>query len=230
MKASIRCWAAAKTSSSSAQSAAERGIRILLDGVFSHTGADSRYFNKYGRYPGTGRLAGSHRPGLCRRTAAGTYSIKKATSSSTTPGGVLPDLPSVNENDLAYRDYIAGPEGIVRQWLRLGASGWRLDVSDELPDSFLRHLRLAVKQEKPDAAILGEVWEDASQKISYGEYRDFLLGHTHDQVMGYPFQQALIGWLAGHFPAERLGHLLETLRENYPSTVLLQQLQPDRQP
>lgn len=199
------------------QSAAGRGIRILLDGVFSHTGADSRYFNKYGRYPGPG--AWQEATGQALSPYGSWYGFhKKGDQLFYDSWWGFADLPSVNENDLAYRDYIAGPEGIIRQWLRLGAAGWRLDVSDELPDGFLRHLRLAVKQEKPDAAILGEVWEDASQKISYGEYRDFLLGHTHDQVMGYPFQTALIGWLAGHHPAERLGHLLETLRENYPST------------
>ena len=117
---------------------------------------------------------------------------------------------------MSYLDYITGPDGIVRRWLRLGASGWRLDVSDELPDYFLRSLRLAAQTEKPDAILVGEVWEDASNKISYGSYRDFLLGRTHDIVMGYPFQNALIGFLSGLFPAERLHHLLEQLRENYP--------------
>jgi 4-alpha-glucanotransferase len=128
----------------------------------------------------------------------------------------FPDLPSVNEHDLTYREKITGPDGIARHWLRLGASGWRLDVSDELPDGFLRELRLAVRAERDDAVLLGEVWEDASNKISYGSYRDFLFGRTHDHVMGYPFQQALIGFLSGQFAAERMHHLLETLREHYP--------------
>lgn len=192
-----------------------RGIRIMLDGVFSHTGADSRYFNKFGRYHGAGAWQEVNGQGLSPYSSWYGFHQKGDQVYYDSWWG-FEDLPSVNENDLAYRDYIIGPQGIVRHWLKLGASGWRLDVSDELPDSFLRDLRLAVKQEKPDAVIMGEVWEDASQKISYGYYRDFLLGRTHDLVMGYPFQQALTGWLSGHFPAERMHHLLETLRENYP--------------
>jgi 4-alpha-glucanotransferase len=195
--------------------AQQLGIRIILDGVFSHTGADSRYFNKFGRYPDIGAW-------------------QEATEGAPSPFGSwygfhrkgdqlfydswwgFPDLPSVNEHDLTFRETITGEDGIARRWLRLGAAGWRLDVSDELPDGFLRELRQATRQEKPDSSLLGEVWEDASNKISYGSYRDFLLGNTHDHVMGYPFQQALIGWLSGHFAAERMHHLLETLREHYP--------------
>lgn len=195
--------------------ALQMGIRIILDGVFSHTGADSRYFNKYGRYP---------EPGAWQEATGGTPSPYGSWYGFHRKGDQLfydswwgfADLPSVNEHDLHFRETITGENGIARRWLRLGASGWRLDVSDELPDSFLRELRQATRQEKADACLLGEVWEDASNKISYGSYRDFLLGNTHDQVMGYPFQQALIGWLSGHFAAERMHHLLETLREHYP--------------
>ncbi len=197
------------------QDAAAKGIRIILDGVFSHTGADSRYFNKYGRYPDAG--AWQEMTGQGPSPYGSWYVFhQKGDQLYYDSWWGFQDLPSVNENDLAYRDYMTGPQGIVRRWLRLGAAGWRLDVSDELPDDFLRDLRRAVKAEKPDAILLGEVWEDASQKISYGSYRDFLLGRTHDMIMGYPFQQALIGYLSGHFPAERLHHLLEALRENYP--------------
>lgn len=195
--------------------AQERGIRVLLDGVFSHTGADSRYFNKLGRYPGSGAW---------QEATEGTPSPYASWYVFHRQGDQLfydawwgfPDLPSVNEHDLTFRDTITGKNGVIRHWMRLGAAGWRLDVSDELPDAFLRELRLATRAEKEDAVLLGEVWEDASNKISYGSYRDFLLGRTHDHVMGYPFQQALIGWLAGHFPAQHLHLQLETLREHYP--------------
>ncbi|MEA4888476.1 MAG: glycoside hydrolase family 13 protein [Clostridiaceae bacterium] len=195
--------------------AAERGIHILLDGVFSHTGADSRYFNKYGRYPETGAYQEALGQGDSPYGSWYVFHPKGGQLYYDSWWG-FQELPSVNEQDLLYRAYIAGTNGIARRWLRLGAAGWRLDVSDELPDSFLRDLRLAIRQEKPDAVLLGEVWEDASNKISYGSYRDFLFGRTHDHVMGYPFQQALVGWLAGTLPAERLQIMLETLREHYP--------------
>ena len=97
------------------------------------------------------------------------------------------DLPNVNENDLMYRNYILGEDGIATKWITEGSFGWRIDVSDEIPDSFLRKLRKTVKETNKDAVIVGEVWEDASNKISYGGFRDFLLGDTHDSVMGYPF-------------------------------------------
>jgi 4-alpha-glucanotransferase len=127
------------------------------------------------------------------------------------------DLPNVNENDLSYRDYILGNNGVIRSWLKKGAAGFRLDVSDELPDSFLRELRSVVKESSDyEGVVLGEVWEDASNKISYGSYRDFLLGNTHDSVMGYTFRDTLLGFLTGAFAAQNLNARLESYRENYP--------------
>lgn len=192
-----------------------RGIRIILDGVFSHTGADSRYFNKFGRYPEIGAYQEMQGAGFSPYGTWFTFHRKGEEYFYDSWWG-FSDLPSVNEHDLSYRRHITGPDGIVRRWLRLGVSGWRIDVSDELPDSFLRELRSTVREENPEAVLLGEVWEDASCKISYGTYRDFLLGRTHDNIMGYPFQQTLFNWLGHHSPARHLVNQLETLRERYP--------------
>lgn len=200
--------------------AQKRGIRILLDGVFSHTGADSRYFNKLSRYP---------EPGAWQEATEGLYSVytswyrfhKRGDQITYDSWWGFSNLPSINKEDLTFRNKITGDEGVARYWLRLGASGWRLDVSDELPDDFLREIRVATRREKSDAVLLGEVWEDASNKVSYGSYRDFLLGRTHDHVMGYPFQQALIGWLSGQFPAEQMHLRLETIREHYPPPAFI---------
>lgn len=191
------------------------GIRIMLDGVFNHTGADSRYFNKYRRYPGIGAYQDITGHGHSPYRNWYRFHQESGTLYYDSWWG-FQELPTINEQNLSYQDYILGPNGIVRHWLRLGASGWRLDVSDELPDSFLRHIRLSAKAEKSDAVILGEVWEDASVKISYGSYRDFLFGRTHDSVMGYPFRQAVINFLSGSQPAEWLLQELETIREHYP--------------
>ena len=195
--------------------AGQRGIRILLDGVFSHTGADSLYFNKYGRFPGKGAwqaaLERSYSPYF------GWYDIHVDRQQvSYRSWWDFPELPAVREHDLSFRDFILGPDGVVRYWLRLGASGYRLDVSDELPDAFLRELYQVVKDEKPDAVVMGEVWEDASNKISYGNYRDFLLGRSHDTVMGYVFRDAVLAFFRGDIAADQLVHRLETLREHYP--------------
>jgi 4-alpha-glucanotransferase len=195
--------------------AGQRGIAVLLDGVFSHTGADSRYFNKFGRYPDIGAYQEMTGQGLSPYSAWYTFHRKGDELFYDSWWG-FPDLPNVSEHDLSFMRYICGPDGILRTWLRRGVSGFRLDVSDELPDHFLREIRRALHAENPDAAILGEVWEDASRKVSYGSYRDFLFGRTHDSLMGYPFQKALLDWFAQHIPTSTLINTLESLRESYP--------------
>lgn len=199
--------------------AEERGIKIILDGVFSHTGADSRYFNKLGRYDSVGawqesvdRTGDSH----CSDYTSWYNFHQRGNDVFYDSWWGFPDLPSVNEHDLIYRHYMTGDEGIIRRWLQAGASGWRLDVSDELPDSFLRDVRRAALGARPDSVIMGEVWEDASRKVSYGKYRDFIFGRTHDCIMGYPFRNAIIGWLASHHNAEEMLNELELIREHYP--------------
>ncbi len=195
--------------------ARSRGIRILLDGVFSHTGADSVYFNRLYRYPGNG--AWQEAMGEGRSPYFSWYAIRnEGDAIQYDSWWGFPELPTVNKDDLSYRAFILGREGVLRRWIRKGISGWRLDVSDELPDAFLREIRRAVKQENPDAAILGEVWEDASNKISYGSFRDFAFGTTHDSIMGYPFRNALLNWLTQRTAAPDLVNELETIRENYP--------------
>ncbi len=196
--------------------AGKRSIRIILDGVFSHTGADSVYFNKFGRYPGEGAYQDAK--GYVKSPYFSWYdfNIRHGNISYDSWWGFL-DLPNVNESDLMYRDYILGEKGITGKWINYGSSGWRIDVSDEIPDSFLRKLRKSVKVKNKDAVIIGEVWEDASNKISFGGFRDFLLGNTHDSVMGYPFCNAVISWMSGDIGVEKMVNILERIRENYPA-------------
>ncbi|MDD2533439.1 MAG: glycoside hydrolase family 13 protein, partial [Eubacteriales bacterium] len=191
------------------------GIRVILDGVFSHTGADSRYFNKYGRYSDVGAYQEMQGQGISPYSSWYTFHHKGGDLFYDSWWG-FPDLPNVSEHDLRFRDYITGQNGILRMWLRRGVSGFRLDVSDELPDRFLREIRRCIHEENADAAIIGEVWEDASHKISYDQYRDFLFGRTHDSIMGYPFQKALLDWLCFHASTAQAINQLETVRENYP--------------
>ncbi|MBP7401381.1 MAG: glycoside hydrolase family 13 protein [Clostridia bacterium] len=200
------------------ESARRRGIRVLLDGVFSHTGADSVYFNRLKRYPEIGAYQEATGEGRSRYTSWYTIRNKGGSLHYDSWWG-FPELPTVSKDDLSYRAFILGEDGIVRQWLRLGVSGWRLDVSDELPDAFLRDIRRSARQETPDAAILGEVWEDASNKVSYGSFRDFAFGTTHDSVTGYPFRLSLLGWLGYRIDAYRMVNELETIRENYPAPL-----------
>lgn len=194
------------------QRAHEHGIKIILDGVFNHTGSDSLYFNKEGRYgPG-----GAYRDP--RSPYRSWYCWKDAAANMYESWWGFTTLPKLNSRDESWREFLCGENGIVRHWLRLGADGWRLDVVDEYPDELVRMIRQAARAEKPDALIIGEVWEDASCKEAYGEHRQYLMGHELDSVMNYPLRDAILAYLNGG-TAEHFAETMETLRENYPRDV-----------
>ena len=186
------------------------GIRVMLDGVFNHTGWVSRYFNGDGFYKDT--------QGACQSKDSPYYrwfKFKQWPESYESWWGIY-SLPEVDEHDPSYRDFIFGGEdSVVRTWLRRGADGWRLDVADELPDDFIQGVHDAIRSEKPDGAIIGEVWEDGTTKIAYGERKKHLLGHHLDGLMNYPLRTALIDYLLGG-DAAHFKDTLDTLRENYP--------------
>ncbi len=189
--------------------AEKRGMHVLLDGVFSHTGDDSLYFNRYGRYPALGAYQSPASP------YASWFIFKRFPDDYKCWWDVV-TLPEVNKNAPSYRAFILGEDGVARRWVRCGTSGWRLDVADELPMSFLRALRQSVKAENPGAALLGEVWEDASHKIAYEQMRCYCLGDTLDSVMNYPLRAAAIDFVTGKSDAYTLARQIESLRENYP--------------
>lgn len=188
--------------------ARSKGIRIILDGVFSHTGADSVYFNKFRRYDSSGAYNSKSSPYY------EWYSFSSFPDEYACWWGV-DILPETREDNPSFLDFITGENGVLRRWMRLGASGWRLDVADELPDAFLDSLRACVKDENPEAYILGEVWEDASNKISYGSLRRYLLGEQLDSVMNYPFAQAIIAFVCSGV-AEGFNEKVAQVTENYP--------------
>ena len=192
--------------------AEKRNIKIVLDGVFSHTGSDSVYFNKEKRYGEGGAYNSKESP------YTEWYKFEKYPEKYACWWGI-DILPEIDEENDGYIGYIAGENGILRKWLRAGASGWRLDVADELPDKFLDALRSAVKAEKADAYILGEVWEDASNKISYSQRRRYLQGAQLDSVMNYPFADALIGFaISGN--ADGFNDRISEICENYPKPAV----------
>lgn len=195
--------------------AKELGISIILDGVFNHTGCDSRYFNKYGNYPEPGAFQSADSP------YASWFKFGGDADHEYQCWWGVDDLPDVDENDPSYREFICGENGVVRTWLRLGASGWRLDVADELPDSFIEEIKAAALAEKPDAVVIGEVWEDATNKVSYGELRRYLQGHELDGVMNYPFRTSLLGYMTNSFTAHQVASRMEELWENYPREAFL---------
>lgn len=192
--------------------AKKKGISVILDGVFSHTGDDSVYFNRKGRYPGKGAYQSTDSPYFS------WYKFNRYPDDYSCWWGV-PSLPETQENDLAFSHFITGENGVIRYWLQKGVRGWRLDVADELPDSFLDQIRLAVKAENEDNFLLGEVWEDATNKISYGARRRFLRGKQLDSVMNYPLAEAIISYLKGGNSRDLMDTVLD-LTENYPPQSL----------
>lgn len=194
------------------ESAEKRGISVILDGVFSHTGDDSIYFNKYGRYSSLGAYQSKTSPYYS------WYKFKKHPDEYHSWWGIS-ILPEVIEESPDFLDYITGENGIARRWLRLGVRGWRLDVADELPDVFLDRFRQAVKAENTEALVLGEVWEDASNKFSYGQRRHYFAGGELDSVMNYPFAEAIIN-LVRSGVVEGFSDKIMTILENYPKCVV----------
>ena len=161
------------------------GIKLILDGVFNHTGDDSIYFDRYGRYPEKGACDSKNSPYYQ------WYNFEDYPKSYESWWGI-DTLPRVDSKNDSYIDYICGKNSVVSKWMSLGLGGWRLDVADELSDKFLENFRKRVKAEDKDAVIIGEVWENGTNKISYSERRKYFQGSQLDSVMNYPIREAMI--------------------------------------
>ncbi|NLZ66759.1 MAG: glycoside hydrolase family 13 protein [Clostridiaceae bacterium] len=221
------------------EEASRHGIRVILDIAMSHTGADSRYFNRFGRYDAPGAFQA--RLGLVDSPYESWYRFLPSEMNDAASVIVkdlsgrdrvitydawwgFPLLPNINEDDLTYSAFMLGEDGVLAKWLRAGCSGFRLDVSDELPDTFLRRIRKCVKKEMSDAYIVGEVWEEPTSKISYGQHRDFLFGRTHDAVMGYEFRRHVLDFLTDKVTAETFAYALQKIIHVTPAEALYTQM------
>ena len=190
------------------KAAHEQNIRVVLDGVFSHTGDDSVYFNSKNRYSSVGAANSTDSPYYS------WYTFTDYPKKYHAWWGFL-SLPEVKETDPGYMEFITGKEGVAAYWLKAGIDGWRLDVADELPDPFLEAFRARVKAQNPEALIWGEVWEDATTKISYGKRRKYLQGSQLDSVMNYPFMNGVISFVRKG-DGEQFMEQVMTLLEHYP--------------
>lgn len=186
--------------------ARELGIRVMLDGVFSHTGDDSVYFDKYARFGGDGAYQSRTSPYF------EWYDFSAWPDAYRSWWGFR-SLPEVNELTPSYMQFISG---LLKKWAALGADSWRLDVADELPDEFIFFLREEIKRNSPDGVILGEVWEDATNKQSLGQRREYADGKGLDCVMNYPFRAALFDFVLMRCDAKGLVQRLYQLLSNQP--------------
>ena len=190
------------------------GIKVVLDGVYSHTGSDSLYFNKNRTFPGEGAYNSKN------SAYFGWYDFK-CWPDAYKSWWDFDTLPTVNKMHPDFIRYIiTGEDSVVAHWLKLGADGFRLDVVDELPDAFVLLLKQRIRQIKPDALLIGEVWEDASNKSAYGVRRRYFVDGILDSVMNYPFRQAILDYLWGRDGGYGLKNTVMTIAENYPPQVL----------
>ena len=194
------------------EQAEEKGIKIILDGVFNHTGDDSLYFNKYGNYPSIGAYQSKKSPYY------GWYNFKDYPNDYESWWGIKV-LPAINESNKDFIDYITGVNGVIDKYTKLGVGGWRLDVVDELPTQFVQKIRTAVKRVNSDAVVIGEVWEDASNKISYGVRREYFQGRELDSVMNYPLKNAIIDFVK-YKNSRTLVQVINEQIDHYPHAVL----------
>lgn len=189
------------------------GMRVILDGVFSHTGSNSVYFDAKGIF-GHGAVSDSNSP------YRAWYRFRHYPDDYDAWWN-MPTLPNIEELSESYVNYIiVDDDSVLAHWLNLGADGFRLDVVDELPDEFVRKFKKRLRVLKPDALLLGEVWEDASNKRAYGVSRRYFVDGELDSVMNYPWQKGIVAFVRGEDDGSALGEGIMRLAENYPPEVL----------
>lgn len=188
-------------------------MRVILDGVFSHTGSNSVYFDAKGIF-GHGAVSDSNSP------YRAWYRFRHYPDDYDAWWN-MPTLPNIEELSESYVNYIIeDDDSVLAHWLNLGADGFRLDVVDELPDEFVRKLKKRLRELKPDALLIGEVWEDASNKRAYGVSRRYFVDGELDSVMNYPWRKGIVAFVRGEDDGSALGEGIMRLAENYPPEVL----------
>lgn len=195
------------------RAAHNHGIKIILDGVYSHTGSNSLYFDKEKTFGGKGAYCSQKSPFFS------WYQFRNYPESYKSWWD-FDTLPTVNKMDPSFISYIITDEdSVVAHWLKLGADGFRLDVVDELPNEFVAMLKKRIREIKPDALLIGEVWEDASNKIAYQTRKRYFVDGVLDSVMNYPFRTAIINFVRGYDDGRNLKNAVLTIAENYPPQV-----------
>lgn len=188
-----------------------RGIEILLDGVFNHTGSDSIYFNKLSRY-----------------SELGAYNSRESKYYSwynfyNYPDGYnswwgISTLPSINRNATDFQSFIAGEGGVIEKYMKMGVLGFRLDVVDEISDEFVQKISQKIHSYGESRVVMGEVWEDAATKISYSERRKYFSENELNSVMNYPFRDGIVSYFLSK-DSSLLSRSIKTVLNNYPRGV-----------
>lgn len=180
----------------------KRNMHVILDGVFNHTGDDSEYF----------KIAQNDKNSMYYSW----YYFKDYPKTYESWWGFT-TLPKVNSMNPTFRDFVMGKENsILSHWMKLGVDGWRLDVVDELDGEFVEEFKSSMKYFNKDSVLIGEVWEDASNKIAYSQRKKYFMGKQLDSVMGYPFRTNVIDFLNCSISGKQITDNFKLLKENYP--------------
>lgn len=192
--------------------AARRGISVIVDGVFSHTGDDSIYFNKQGTYDSTGAYQSVKSPYY------GWYKFRNWPNDYECRYNI-DIMPDTDDTNAAFDEFVTGQEGVIGYWTRMGLAGWRLDVAEQLSDGFIAHCAHAAKRENPDAVMYGEVFMDASNIIVKNARRSFLSDGKLDSVTNYPFKEDILNFVRCG-DSNRLNNTVGFVINNYPKRAV----------
>ena len=190
--------------------AESKGIKIILDVVLSYTSSDSKYFNKSGDYNEIGAYQSPN------SKYHDWYKFTRYPYQYESWWGIN-ERPNVNSMEKGYTDYIIkNDNSIIKKWIDLGCSGWRLNVIDELPDEFIELIRTRMQEINKDTVLLGDIWDDASNKVSYSKRRKYLQGKEVQAVTNYPLRECLVNFTKGYITCDRFKQKIMSLYENYP--------------
>ena len=192
----------------------QEGMHLILDGVFSHVGRNSKYFDFDGKSGGQGAYQTTQSPYF------DWFTFNQYPDDYKSWWGIK-DLPTIDKTKESFQQYIYGEsDSVLSKWNGLGIDGWRLDVADELPDDFIKGIRDTLEN-YPEQVLIGEVWEDASRKIAYEQHRKYIYGDALHAAMNYPFRDIIIGLVTSEMSPETAARKLMQLSENYPADVFL---------
>lgn len=216
----------------------QRGMRIVVDGVFNHLSSDSSFFDRYHHYAADGACesaTSTYRTWFTFRTPLGSEPSPCVPSTS---GGAdtyydgwfgFDSIPVIQKTLAAVQAYfLTNANSVSRYWLNQGASGWRLDVMGDssFPNGYWETFRQVVKSTNNNALIIGELWQKDSTLLR------FLRGDRADTTMDYRLRDAVIGLLApGNFDSKgfadsgrpllpsEFAARIQSIREDYPDAA-----------
>lgn len=184
----------------------EKGIRIILDGVFNHCGAGFFAFQdvlKNGAYS-------PYRDWFYQME----FPVHFDKPLNYEAFAYVKEMPKLNTGNPEVVDYF---KKVGTWWIKeTGIDGWRLDVANEINHDFWREFRRAVRAEKPDAILIGEIWEDSEV---------WLLGDQFDSTMNYTFSYICREFFAEHSISLReFDEKIHRMILRYPMPVSLAQM------